>query len=109
MKTIETKGGQIFEVMTLKEVKEQINNEAATMDDDDYTAFIEYADGSTYYNSGSLTEGKLKKSGIVTAIFSNPCTTQVYGEYKIYNMDNTEEEYSTEVDSEEKMWNVEER
>lgn len=110
METITTKGNQIFEILTsLKEVKELINMDLASMDDDDYSAFIVYNDGSIYYNSGSFAEGKLKKSGIVTAIFSNPCTYQIYGDYKIYNMDNTEMEYSEENDNKQVYWLVCER
>ena len=77
--------------------------------DDDFSLYIEYNDGSCYYLSGTVEDGKFKKTGIKTIIESNPSSFSLYGEYRIYNTDNTEEEYSEENDSEEKTWNVDVR
>lgn len=110
MKTIETKGGMIFEVYeSLKEIKSMImDNYINNKDfiDDDFALYIQYKDGSFYHLIGATESGKFKKTGIETVIESNPCTTSVYGKYRIYNIDNTEETYSEEVDSEETFWNA---
>mgnify|MGYP001537681936 CR=1 FL=1 len=52
MKIIETKGGQIFEISTLKEIipyimDNYINNKDFL--DDDSSLFVAYKDGSSYY------------------------------------------------------------
>lgn len=114
MKTIETVGGQIFEIYeTLKEIKEMImdcyiNNKGYISNDQ--SLFIEYKDGSTYYATGDYEEGTFKKTGIKTVIESNPCTFSLYGDYRIYNVDDMEMEYSEENDTDEDiLWNVEER
>lgn len=110
MKTIETKGGMIFEVVeSLKEIKSYImdcyiaNKEFL---DDDSTLYIRYKDGSDYYLSGQNEDGKFKKTGIETVIESNASTTVLYGNYNIYNIDNTSESYSEENDNEDKFWNA---
>ena len=110
MKTIETKGGQFFEIETLKGIVPYImdcyiNNKEFL--DDDSSLFIEYKDGSYYYISGCEESGKFKKSGIKTVIESNPATFVLYGDYRIYNIDDTEMTYSEENDSENITWNVE--
>lgn len=110
MKTVETKGGMIFEVITSrKEILSYImDNYIDNKDfiDDDFALFIRYKDGSYYYLGGADEEGKFRKTGIETVIESNPGTTVLYGNFRIYNIDNIEEEYSREVDSEEKFWNA---
>lgn len=113
MKTIETKGGMIFEVMTSrKEILSYImdcyiNNKDFI--DDDFSLYIQYKDGSSYYIGGNDEEGKFRKTGIETVVESNPATTVLYGNYKIYNIDDIEEEYSEKVDDEEKFWNADVR
>lgn len=113
MKTIETKGGMIFEIAeSLKEIKSVIMDcyiDNKDFIDDDFALFIRYKDGSSYYLGGNDEEGKFKKTGIEAVIESNPATTTLYGNYRIYNIDNIEEEYSEEVDSEEKFWNADVR
>lgn len=110
MKTIETKGGMIFEVYeSLKEIKSMIMDcyiDNKDFIDDDFALYIEYKDGSFYYLSGATEEGKFKKTGIATVIESNPATTSLYGNYRIYNIDDTAETYSEAVDNEEKFWNA---
>ncbi len=110
MKIIETKGGQIFEISTLKEIipyimDNYINNKDFL--DDDSSLFVAYKDGSSYYISGAEETGKFKKSGIKTIIESNPATFVLYGNYRIYNIDDVEMTYSVENDREEITWNVE--
>ncbi len=113
MRTIETKGGQIFEILTnVKEaVAMALDNEIEMWKndslDDDYTLYIEYKDGSYFYLSADNVEGKFKKTGITKMIESNPCTTAIYGNYRIYNIDDTNEEYSIDTDDEYKGWNIE--
>ena len=110
MKTIETKGGMIFEVVeSLKEIKSYIMDcyiDNKEFIDDDFALYIRYKDGSEYYLSGSDENGKFKKTGIETVIESNHCTCVLYGNYRIYNVDNIEEEYSEEADSENCFWNA---
>ena len=110
MKTIETKGGMIFEVCeTRKEIMAYImdayiNNKEWL--DDDFALYIRYKDGSDYYLSGADEDGKFKKTGIETVIESNPATCVLYGNYRIYNIDDIDEEYSEENDDENKFWNA---
>lgn len=110
MKTIETKGGMFFEVSeSLKEIKSYIMDcyiENKEFLDDDFALYIRYKDGSEYYLSGTGEEGKFKKTGIETVVESNPATCVLYGNYKIYNIDNIEEEYSEEIDTEDHFWNA---
>lgn len=110
MKTIETqKSQQIFEICTLKEIMEYMMDCYITNKDfldDDSSLYVEYKDGSNYYISGTVEEGRFKKSGIKTVIESNPCSFVLYGAYRIFNMDDTDEEYSDEADDENKTWNV---
>ncbi len=110
MKTIETKGGMIFEIWeSRKEVLHDIemlewDNLDCWVDD---SLYIEYKDGSYFSVTDTFgVEGKFKKTNIKTVIYGNSATTCVYGNYRIYNMDNTSEEYSEEIDSEEHFWNV---
>ena len=113
MKTIITKGGQYFEIResrkeALKDVVENIiwNNDTGWWDSDS-TLYIGYNDGTFFYvDDCGNREGKFKKTGITSIISSNACTTAVYGEYEIYNIDDVDEKYSPENDSEEKIWNV---
>lgn len=110
MKTIETIGGQVFEIYeTLKEIKSMImdcyiNNKEYLIEQ---SLFIEYKDGTTYYLSDTEEEGTFKKTGIKTVIESNPCTFSLYGDYRIYNVDDMDMEYSEENDTDEDIiWNV---
>lgn len=113
MKEFTTKGGQIFDIFaSLNEAKayimdNYINNKEFI--DDDFALFIEYKGGSYYYLCGSEECGTFKKTGIKTIIESNPATFTLWGEYRIYNIDDTDEEYSAEIDDESICWNVEER
>lgn len=110
MKTIETKGGQIFEIWESR--KEAIHDiEMMEMDpewwDSNDTLYISYKDGSCFYiGDDGIAEGKFKKTGIVSIIYSNTCTVAAYGEYTIYNIDDIDETYTEENDDEEKCWNV---
>lgn len=111
MKTIETKGGQIFEIW---ESRKEALHYIEMMDinpewwDDNDTLYIGYKDGSCFYIGGDgIAEGKFKKTGIASIIYSNCSTTAVYGEYTIYNIDDINETYTEENDEEEKIWNVE--
>ena len=110
MKTITTKGGQIFEIETLKGIIPYvmdcyINNKEWL--DDDFSLYIEYKDGSFYYISGAEESGKFRKNGIKTIVESNPSTFILYGDFRIYNIDDVEMTYSEENDSEDITWNVE--
>ena len=112
MKTIETKGGMIFEIYeSRKEILHELEN-IMWMDEPEYwcsddTLYIGYKDGSTFYiDDNGNREGKFKKNGIVSDIYSNACTTAVYGDYEIYNIDDIDEKYSEENDDESKVWNV---
>ena len=113
MKTIETKSGEIFEIWeSRKEALKDIVDNIMWFDDtgvwdSDSTLYIAYKDGTCFYvDDCGNREGKFKKTGIVSIIYSNACTTAVYGEYEIYNIDDVDEKYSEENDSEEKFWNV---
>lgn len=110
MKTFETKGGMIFEVYeSRKEILTMIMDcyiDNKDFIDDDFSLFVQYKDGSFYYLSGATEKGRFKKAGIETVIESNPATTSLYGNYRIYNIDDTEEAYSEEADDEEKFWNA---
>lgn len=108
MKTIETKGGMIFEIW---ESRKEVLRDLDMFDFDpefwEDSLYIEYKNGTYFYvGSDGEIEGKLKRNNIKTVIYSNACTCVIYGEYKIYNIDDIEEEYSEETDSEEKFWNV---
>lgn len=110
MKTIETKGGMIFEIWTSrKEALHDIDMLDFDMEwwGEDDALYIKYKDGSHFY-IGSEIEGKFKRTNIETIIYSNSATTCLYGNYRIYNMDDTAETYSEAVDSEEKFWNADE-
>ncbi|WP_195615488.1 hypothetical protein [Intestinimonas butyriciproducens] len=110
MKTKETpKSKQVFEICTRKEITEYMMDCYITNKeflDDDSSLYVEYKDGSHYYISGAVEEGRFKKSGIKVVIESNPSSFVLYGAYRIYNIDDTDEEYSDEADNEEKTWNV---
>lgn len=113
MKTIETKGGEIFEIWeSRKEAIKDVVEIIMWADNLEYwdcndTLYISYNDGTCYYiDDCGIREGKFKKTGIKSIIYSNASTTAVYGEYEIYNIDNVDEKYSEENDSEEKFWNV---
>lgn len=115
MKSFTTKGGQEFIILTRRktEVKEFIKNLNYTKKDwesvywdNDSTLFIEYLDGTTCYISETYYEGKVKFGKIKTLIYSDAWGNTVYGDYKIVNIDDTDEEYSPEVDSEDKLWSV---
>lgn len=113
MKTIVTKSGQYFEIWesrkeALKDVTENIEwlDETGYWDSDS-TLYIGYKDGTCFcVDDFGNCEGKFKKTGITSIIYSNACTTTVYGEYEIYNIDDVDEKYSEENDSEEKIWSV---
>ena len=108
MKDIITKNGQIFEVLeNLSEVRSWIFClDIEELGDD--TLYIEYKDGSKVFAGwNGEVEGKMKKTGIKTVIYNNDCTSMVYGEYRIYNLDDVDEEYSEENDAESKDWGVE--
>lgn len=110
MKTIETKGGMIFEIWESR--KEALYDiEMLDMDLDFYgweddSLYVEYKDGSFFYIGGGEIEGKLKKNNIKAIIYSNPSTTCLFGEYRIYNIDDIEETYSEEADTEYTFWNA---
>lgn len=113
MKTIVTKGGQYFEIWesrkeALKDIEDNVSWARDTgYWDSDSTLYIGYNDGTCFYvdDSGNF-EGKFRKTNIKSIIYSNACTTMLYGEYEIYNIDDVDEKYSEEIDSEDKMWNV---
>lgn len=113
MKTIITKGGQCFEIWeSRKEALKDVVENIMWLDDtecwdSDSTLYIGYKDGTCFYiDDFGHREGKFKKTGITSIIFSNACTTAVYGECEIYNIDDVDEKYSPENDSEEKIWSV---
>jgi len=110
MTSIETKGGQIFEMFSSrKEALEWIGYyDFDNMPDDD-SIFVQYKDGTIFaagFNGGA--EGTYKKFNIKTVIIDNGSTTQLWGAYRLYNMDNTDEEYSEVNDDECKCWNADE-
>ena len=109
MTSIETKCGQIFELFdSRKEALECISNyDFGDMPVDD-TIWVEYKDGTHFaagFNGGEI-EGIYRKTNISAIIISNACTTQVWGAYRLYNIDDTNEEYSETNDDEEKTWNA---
>jgi hypothetical protein len=112
MKTIETKGRQYIEVWdsrkeALKDVIDILESANNNCWDSDCTLFISYNDGTCFFiDDFGDREGKFKKTGIATIIYSNACTTAVFGDYEIYNIDDIDEKYSPEKDSEDKIWNV---
>lgn len=115
MKTIETKSGQIFEVW---ESRKEVLHDLDMMDfspslewwDDDDSLYIEYKDGSHFYIGTTFgVEGKLKRNNIKAVIYSNSATCAVYGDYKIYNIDDIDEEYNEATDDESKDWNADVR
>lgn len=115
MKTITTLGGQEIIILTRRktEVKDFIKNLNYTKEDwengfwdNDASLFIEYLDGTTCYISDTSYDGKVKLGKIKTLIYGDACGNTVYGDYHITNVDDTEEEYSPETDSGEKIWNI---
>lgn len=108
MKEITTQNGQIFEIFESR--KEAIGwikfYDFNDMPEDD-SVFIQYKDGSHFYaGNGWEVEGTFKKNNIDTIIVQNACTTQLFGNYRIYNMDDIDEEYSEAIDDEYKDWNA---
>lgn len=110
MKTIETKGGMIFEIW---ESRKEALNDIDMLDMDleyydwsDDALYIEYKDGSHFYIGSGEIEGKLKRNNIKAIVYSNPATTCLFGDYRIYNIDNTDETFTEEADSEEIFWNA---
>jgi hypothetical protein len=94
---IELANGQIVEeYQSIKEVKEMIEmNYINNKDyiDDDFTLFIEYKDGSTYYLHGQeIEEGTYKKTGIKTVLEDNGCCYSVYGNYKLVKVDDADDD-----------------
>lgn len=114
MKYIETVEGQVFEIWTSR--AEAVHDTIDIIDgikwSIDYyghaydSIWIQYNDGSHYYLGDLGEEGKFKKTGIACIIYENESTTQVYGNYVIYNMDDMDEIYSPDVDEPGKFWNV---
>ena len=89
MKTIITKGGQYFEIWeSRKEALKDVVENIMWLDDTEYwdgdsTLYIGYKDGTYFYvDDCGNREGKFKKTGITSIIFSNGCTTAVDGEYE---------------------------
>ena len=116
MKTIETKIGQVFEIWEnrkeaihdIVDIIDGIRFAIETNQRTDETLYIRYKDGSHYFIGEEGEEGKFRKTNIETIIDENPCTTMVYGKYRIYNIDDIDETYSPENDDDEKFWNVDE-
>lgn len=110
MKTIETKGGMIFEIWeTRKEAMEDIETMDFDMEwwSEDDSLYIQYKDGSHFSVDTTFgVEGKLKKTNIDSIVYSNACTTMVFGNFVIYNIDDNDEEYSEAADDEFKFWNA---
>lgn len=121
MKTITTKGGQIFERWESR--KEALHDVVDIIDGirfsleliesnnpyihsvDDFL-WIRYKDGTHYCIGEEGEEGKFKKTNIEAIIDENPCTTMLFGNVDIYNINNVDEKYSKENDGEFKLWNV---
>ncbi len=114
MKYIETAEGQVFEIWTSRaeavhDVADIIDGIKWSLDYYGHTydsIWIQYNDGSHYYLGDLGEEGKFRKTGISCIIYENESTTQVYGNYVIYNMDDVNEIYSPNVDEPGKFWNV---
>lgn len=107
MKTIETKLGNIFEIYETKaEIVHMIRDCYIQNKDvaNDCALYVLYEDGSVYSNFGGQIEGTWKRTHIKTVIENNPSTCAVYGDYKLCNIDNIDEEYSEENDAEDKFW-----
>lgn len=114
MRYIDTKSGQTFEIWDSRQealhdvadiiegIKGQLDMYGTTYD----SLWIQYNDGSHYYLGDIGEDGKFKKTGISCTIYENESTTQVYGNYVIYNMDDMDEIYSPDVDEPGKFWNV---
>lgn len=115
MKTINTLGGQEINILTRRktEVKAFICGLNYTKEDwdngfwdSDATLYLEYLDGTTCYIADTSYEGKVKLGKIKTLIYGDAWGNTVYGEYEIINIDDTDERYSPENDSEDKIWTI---
>lgn len=117
MKKIVTKNGQEFYVWgSRKEASKEIALivegmkcafvEGAEMDD---SLYIKYTDGSTYFFNKFEETGKFRKTNFDEVIFSNDCISVAYGKVVLRNVDDCDEFYSPEKDSEEKIWYFDEK
>lgn len=111
MKTLTTKSGQIFEIThSQKEFRDfscaYWNRQHGYPLDEDTFLYILYKDGSSYYLSYDAEEGVFKSYNILGMMESNAATYVIYGSFRIYNMDDIEEEYCESVDEDNKSWNV---
>lgn len=117
MKKIVTKNGQEFYVWgSRKEASKEIALivegmkcafvEGAEMDD---SLYIKYTDGRTYFFNKFEETGKFRKTNFDTVIFSNDCISVAYGKVVLRNVDDCDEFYSPEKDSEEKIWYFDEK
>lgn len=114
MRYIDTLSGQTFEIWDSRQealhdvadiiegIKGQLDMYGTTYE----SLWVQYTDGSHYYLGDLGEEGKFRKTGISCIIDENECTTMLYGHYVIYNMDDTSETYSPDVDSTDKFWNA---
>ena len=112
MKKIVTKSGQEFIIWSSrKEASKELSVilegmkcafvEGAEMDD---SIYIKYKDGRTYSFNKFEETGKFRKTNFDVVIFSNDCVSVAYGQVVLRNIDDYEEIYSPEKDSEEKIW-----
>lgn len=117
MKKTVTKNGQEFYIWgsrkeALKDVAVILEGmkcafvEGAEMDD---SLYIKYKDGRIYSFDKFGESGKFRKTNFDTVIYSNDVVSVVYGEAVLRNVDNYDEIYSPEKDSEEKNWYFDEK
>lgn len=58
--------------------------------DSESRLYIEYKDGSYYYLSLGIEEGKFKKTGIKSVLEDNPGTYVVYGKWEAVKTDSSD-------------------
>lgn len=75
----------------------------------DGSIYIEYKDGTSIWMSEGEVIGikKLKRTGIKFIYMEDASCMYVYGNHKIINREDMDEEYSPEVDHPEKDWIIE--
>lgn len=89
----------------VEDIKYAFEN-GAELDD---SLYIKYKDGRTYSFNKFEETGKFRKTNFDVVIFSNDCISVAYGKVVLRNIDDYDEIYSPEKDSEEKIWFFDEK
>ena len=117
MKKIVTKNGQQFyvyesrkeaskDLAVIVEGMKCVFVEGAEMDD---SLYIKYKDGRTYSFNKFEEKGRFRKTNFDVVVFSNDSISVAYGKVVLRNIDDYDELYSPEKDSEEKNWYFDEK